>query len=27
MQEYYDFRPFIKEYNEAYLQRSLKESL
>ena len=27
MQEYYDFRPFIKEYNEAYLQRSLKEDL
>ena len=25
MQEYYDFQPFIKEYNEAYLQRSLKE--
>jgi len=27
MQEYYDFRPFIKEYNEAYLQRSLKEAI
>jgi len=27
MQEYYDFRPFIKEYNKAYLQRSLKEAI
>jgi len=25
MQEYYDFQPFIKEYNKAYLRRSLKE--
>lgn len=24
MQEYYDFQPFIKEYNKAYLERSLK---
>lgn len=27
MQEYYDFQPFLKEYNKAYLQRSLKEML
>jgi len=27
MQDYYDFRPFIKEYNKAYLQRSLKEAI
>ncbi len=25
MQEYYDFQPFIKEYNEAYIQRSFQE--
>jgi len=24
MQEYYDFQPFIEEYNKAYLERSLK---
>ena len=23
MQEYYDFRPFLEKYNEAYLQRNL----
>ncbi|MBS3819949.1 nucleotidyltransferase domain-containing protein [bacterium] len=25
MQDYYDFQPFLKEYNKAYLQRSLKK--
>ena len=25
MQEYYDFQPFLEEYNKAYLQRNLKE--
>lgn len=24
MQEYYDFQPFIEEYNKAYLERALK---
>lgn len=24
MDEYYDFRPFIEEYNKAYLERSLR---
>ena len=27
MQEYYDFQPFMEEYNKTYLQRSLKKSL
>lgn len=26
MQEYYDFQPFIEEYNKAYLQRSLQKT-
>jgi len=25
MQEYYDFQPFLEEYNKAYLQRSLEK--
>lgn len=25
MQNYYDFQPFVKAYNEAYLKRSLRE--
>lgn len=24
MQEYYDFQPFIEQYNKVYLERSLK---
>lgn len=26
MQEYYDFQPFLEEYNKAYLQRSLQKT-
>ena len=26
MQEYYDFQPFLEEYNKAYLERNLKVS-
>lgn len=26
MQDYYDFQPFIEEYNKAYLERSLQKS-
>jgi hypothetical protein len=26
MQEYYDFLPFLEEYNKAYVRRSLKEN-
>lgn len=25
MQEYYDFQPFLEEYNKAYLRRNLEE--
>jgi len=25
LQEYYDFQPFLEEYNKAYLQRSLEK--
>lgn len=26
MQEYYDFQPFLEEYNKAYLQRTLQKT-
>ena len=26
MQDYYDFKPFIEKYNQAYLERNLKEN-